>query len=69
MAGQFLLCQEELNCKESRHVGAYDRDTPAGRMTEALIWMGLMDSCIEMHYILKAWREDLNETHHRTKQD
>ena len=66
MAAQFLDCQEELNSKVSRYVGPYDRDTAAGSVTEAMIWMGLLDSTSEMHYILKAWRKELYETDHRT---
>ncbi len=62
MVAQFLLCQRELNSKVSQVAGAYDRDTPDGRMTEGMIWMGLLDSTAEMYYILKAWREELDET-------
>lgn len=67
MVGDFLACQEELNSGVSRFVGAFDRDTPGGKSTEEMIWMGLLDSTAEMYYILKAWREELHETDNRTE--
>jgi hypothetical protein len=66
MAAEFLACQEELNSKVSRYVGPYDRDTMDGKHTEAMIWMGLLDSTSELYYILKAWRKEIHETDHRT---